>query len=233
MLDKIIAHYPCDDGLLIDSVSKRRAQTIGSPTSTTGKVGQAKSFANGSYENPKGYSIPHHSGIDQSRANAFGIHLWFKVTQAAWSDLLSKGISTSRDFNIGISFGGKISFYGHVNNSSTPYVEAPENIPLNTWNRLYCYWEMTEETTTTGIQLNDNPLVTLDSDKDYRFSTNAPLLVASFSGLRYSGEIDQLTFFNQTLTSQEIIDLYADPSITVTSTFGQNKIYPAANYDNL
>jgi hypothetical protein len=196
------------DGNANDSLNRHNGQLVGGDFAL-GKINQALSLTN----SPGEYvSIPYSTSLSPTEPDNFTIIFWFKTPQTGAQSILtnrwgyqffilnngtlSANISRWRD-DAGPGSGGR-SLYGPIINQNQEYFVAlnfkDRGTEPNGFSSLYINGEFLtgEELATTAYLYNDPLLIGRANDTDNNFI----------------GLIDEVAFFNKTLSAEEINLLY-------------------------
>lgn len=204
LLDGLVAYYKLDDAApLADAHAAHTLSTVGTVSSATGKINQARSFGSGRLQS---------SSPDFNFTGSFTISLWCKSSN--WSSDYPSPIGKFQTTNhqsffvyydvAGEQFGFDISGDGTYDDYQ--YVVSPLATPTGLWSHL-CLW-YDHSLHTINLRVNGGTPASADFTGP-AYATADPLTIGSSAGYNWRGEVDEVGLWNRVLTSDEQASLYA------------------------
>ena len=208
--DSLVAHYAFD-GNTIDSKGGIGGTAFGSPTYTTGKIGQALQL-----DGVDDYvSVPDTSNLDFNGSQSFSISYWVKSTTA--TPHVAKKINASATVGYMISAvsnsGGiaTLNLSDGVDEVNVSLASSPQ-VPLvnGEWHHVVMVLDQGVNTvrlyvdTATGNTANISTLDSLENSTPLYIGTSGKL-----SSSKTKGSIDDVRIYNKALSASEIGDLFS------------------------
>ena len=203
----LVAYYPFNGNTNDESGNGNNPSSVNEITYVDGFINEAAQFTSTSY-----LEVPDNSSLDFSNASGVTIMAWIRQEQAEQGDIFRKmgeGYTEDDEYGLAVLQTGQIS--GAFNSPEQTYrvIESNSYLTFNEWNHIVFMWNKTDSSICIYINgILDNKI---NSPVASIQNTNVPLRIGhalqsylpSFIGL-----IDDLRFYNRTLTESEILELY-------------------------
>ncbi|MBN2571578.1 MAG: T9SS type A sorting domain-containing protein [Ignavibacteriales bacterium] len=205
--DTLVAYYPFN-GNANDSSGNGNHGNPSEVVFAEDGTRQVAQFTSASY-----IEIPDNSSLDFSSAEGLTIAFWIKHTQSESCDILRKmGLGSTEDDEYAIEiqeFTGKLVFRLNSPGGYYEWLLSRSSLILNNWNHAVFMWNKSDST--ISFYINGIIDTTTHSLITSIQNTNVPLRIghALQSYLNsFIGSLDNLRFYNRSLSDSEILDLY-------------------------
>lgn len=181
---------------------------------TTGKFGKAIGLDGSQYG-----IVSHHSDFDSS---SFSISFWIKPAVASTTWIIDKGTGVN-SWQVYFSAGRRIGL-----ELSPSYVESTEQLTLGTWYFVVA----TYDGTNIAVSINGGTPATATGS---RTSNVADVYIGATGsgGAQFTGTLDELRFYDNVLSQNEIIDLYQQRTILGSeNNFGEIQTFLTSPANN-
>ena len=204
LASKVLSHWKLNEasGTRADSNGALHSLTdSGSTGSRTGKIGDAADLAGST-------QLYHADHDDFTPAGSWSVTGWVlfdTLTAGTQYTVFGKyGASGQRSYRFHRSTGNKWTFAVCGDGTTETSKSRSDGPSTGTWYFFYAYYDGSN----IGISIDNDSAQTASYSSGTYNGTNQFQLGAQNGTLRMDGALDSVTFWNTTLTSQELTDLY-------------------------
>jgi len=234
----VVAYLPFDGDFKDYSGRNNHGSAVGSPTFSTGRVGQALHFKTTADGVTRNYVTLGYPNDLKFGSGNFTVMLWVNYTnQVDDPSLLANkdwGSSSNIGFGIFAQGGGnfRVSCTGTPRGSGNRFNLTPANIIRDgNWHQLVCtFWRgQVVSTYLDGVLISSSALTitgsvdTADQGLAINIGQDGKGAYTDGGAAAIEGDIDEVVFWNRLITAQEVAQLYTtgtnnlNPIITVTT----------------
>lgn len=172
--------------------------TFTGTTSTVGKVGNARNFANTSTDY---ITVTDQPLLRLNASTGFSTTAWIYPTGSpTYGEILNK----DQNYILRYEPDGRIDCLVYAAGSFEPRVTSTTAAPLNTWTHLACTWDGTS----LKLYVNNGTPVTGTKTGAVSGATTPLYMGQASSGNTFKGNIDEVTVWNKPLSATEVGLLY-------------------------
>lgn len=226
---RLHAYWTMDEasGPRADSIGSRTLSDINTVTSATGLIGNAASF-DGSNSEFLSVSLAEDDALYFQGANAnFSIVLWVKFgsMSGTFPVITMAGAGSANGLYSVYMTGGKIRFEVQEAASTTLISAESASIQDSTWYMLTCVHDSTAGK--IKIKVDDGAFVETAFTGGIRIPSSYPniLYIGTSGSYYFTGEIDEVSIWNEALSDADLGVLYNDGfAIGLPSINGENEV---------